>query len=116
MSLTPDWVEFLTQEGFPAAHWSRIGRGNDPDNVIFDWARRNGHVLFTHDLDFGTLLALTRAVGPSVVQLRTQDVLPGKAGRVLVSVLKEHEKVLESGAIVVVEEHRARVRILPLTP
>ena len=24
------------------------------------WARDNGHVVFTHDLDFGTLLALTR--------------------------------------------------------
>jgi predicted nuclease of predicted toxin-antitoxin system len=40
------------------------------------WARENGHVVLTHDLDFGTLLALTRANGPSVVQVRAQDVLP----------------------------------------
>jgi len=40
------------------------------------WAREHVHVVFTHDLDFGTLLALTRASGPSVIQVGSQDVLP----------------------------------------
>jgi len=31
------------------------------------YAQDHGYVVFTHDLDFGTLLALTRARGPSVV-------------------------------------------------
>lgn len=44
--------------------------------TVMGWARENGHVVFTHDLDFGTLLALTRASGPSVVQVRAHDVLP----------------------------------------
>ena len=30
-----------------------------------DWALTNGYAVFTHDLDFGTLLALTHATGPS---------------------------------------------------
>ena len=38
------------------------------------WAGEHGSVVFTHDLDFGSLLALTQAVGPSVIQVRTQDV------------------------------------------
>jgi len=42
------------------------------------WARANGHVVFTHDLDFGTTLALTHAAGPSVIQVRGQNVLPGQ--------------------------------------
>ena len=37
------------------------------------WARENGYVVFTHDLDFGTLLALTRDAGPSVIQVRTHE-------------------------------------------
>lgn len=32
------------------------------------YARANGLVVFTHDLDFGVLLALTRGAGPSVLQ------------------------------------------------
>jgi hypothetical protein len=38
------------------------------------YGREHGYVVFTHDLDFGALLALTRARGPSVLQVRTQSV------------------------------------------
>jgi predicted nuclease of predicted toxin-antitoxin system len=78
------------------------------------WARSNGHVVFTHDLDFGTALALTHAAGPSVLQMRTQDVLPDRAGPVIAAALRQHESDLAAGALVVVDESRSRVRVLPL--
>ena len=77
------------------------------------WAHANGYVVFTHDLDFGTLLATTRAQGPSVIQVRTQDVMPQNLGSRLVEILRQHESVLESGALITVDEVRARMRILP---
>jgi len=40
-----------------------------------DWAKDNGYVVFTHDLDFSALLAATQAECSSVIQVRTQDVL-----------------------------------------
>jgi predicted nuclease of predicted toxin-antitoxin system len=40
------------------------------------WARNNDYLVFTHDLDFGILLAHSRDSGPSVIQVRTQDVTP----------------------------------------
>ena len=49
-----------------------------------EWAQTNGYVVFTHDLDFGTLLALTQGVAPSVVQLRSQDVLPQSRKEIVV--------------------------------
>ena len=45
-----------------------------------DWARNNQHVVFTHDLDFGTMLALSHEAGPSVLQVRTEDTLPDYSG------------------------------------
>jgi predicted nuclease of predicted toxin-antitoxin system len=81
---------------------------------IMAWARSNGYVVFTHDLDFGTALALTHAAGPSVLQMRTQDVLPAHAGPVIAASLRQHESDLAAGALVVVDEARSRVRILPL--
>lgn len=45
------------------------------------WARANDRIVFTHDLDFGRLLALAGRVGPSVMQVRTQDVLPPPTDR-----------------------------------
>ena len=32
-----------------------------------DWALRHDYIVFTHDLDFGTMLALSHATGPSVL-------------------------------------------------
>ena len=78
------------------------------------WARENGYVVFTHDLDFGTVLALTRAVGPSVIQVRAHDVLPTHLELVVVSTLRTHEPQLLKGAIVTVDESRGKVRTLPI--
>ena len=59
-------------------------------------------------------LALTGASGPSVLQVRAQDVTPANLKDVVTAALLEHEDAIESGAIVVVDEARSRVRILPL--
>ena len=55
------------------------------------WAVANQYVVFTHDLDFGTLLALTHAVGPSVIQVRGQDILPDHMGSLILAALRRHE-------------------------
>jgi len=67
MNLSPMWIESLTSAGITASHWSLIGAGNADDATIFSWAKKNGFVIFTHDLDFGSMLALTKADAPSVL-------------------------------------------------
>lgn len=114
MNLSPAWAEILSQAGFPAAHWSNVGPPDAPDVELLEWARNNGHVLFTHDLDFGALLALTEADGPSVIQVRTQDVTPSHLAAILIATLRQHEDSLNRGALIVLDQIRARVRILPL--
>ena len=56
MNLTPKWVQFFEQQGWHAVHWRTIGEPRDSDRTIMDWAREHGYVVFTQDLDFGTLL------------------------------------------------------------
>jgi predicted nuclease of predicted toxin-antitoxin system len=114
MNLSPDWVEFLRGEGFEAVHWSSVGDPRASDSVIMEWARNAGHVVFTHDLDFCALLAARQAAGPSVAQVRTQDVLPGAIGRDVVRVLRMRAATIEEGAIVTVDKVGARVRVLPI--
>jgi predicted nuclease of predicted toxin-antitoxin system len=80
-----------------------------------DWARAHRCVVFTHDLDFGATLAATRAAGPSVIQVRAQDFSFTHLEAILVATLRRHEAELEAGALIVVDEARARVRVLPLT-
>lgn len=113
MNLSPDWVKVLTDAGWESVHWSTVGDMRATDDVIMSWARENGYIVFTHDLDFGVLLALTQAESPSVIQVRTQDVFPEVLGSRLVKVLQEHQAALEKGALLTVDEAKARVRVLP---
>ena len=114
MSLLPEWVAVLERAGWEAIHWSTVGNPRAEDVEIMAWARAQKHVVFTHDLDFGTLLALTRAGSPSVIQVRTQDVTPAAIGALVVNALRQFEGTLEKGALIVLDEARARARILPL--
>jgi hypothetical protein len=63
MNLSPLWVEVLRQGGWEAIHWSQVGDPRAPDETVMDWARATGHVVLTHGLGLGTLLALTRVGG-----------------------------------------------------
>ena len=84
------WVDVLSGAGFEALHWSVVGPRNSPDGEILLWAREHGHALFSHDLDFGTILAATGATAPSVVQLRGQDVDPETVGSAAILAIREH--------------------------
>ncbi|MEA3411604.1 MAG: DUF5615 family PIN-like protein [Pseudomonadota bacterium] len=114
MNLSPNWVEELDKHGYHSIHWSAIGDPAAPDRDVMRWARTNGYVVFTHDLDFGTMLALTHASGPSVIQVRGQNILPDHIAPIVVAALNQHGSELAAGALVVVDEAKSRVRILPL--
>ena len=113
MNLSPDWVKVLQDAGWESVHWSTVGDIRAADEIIMAYAREHGYIVFTHDLDFGVLLALTRAESPSVIQVRTQDVFPEVLGDKLIRVLQEHQSALEKGVLLTVDEDKSRVRILP---
>src|SRR5262249_34474205 len=114
MNLSPDWAPYLAAQGWQAVHWSTVGDPKATDRTLMDWALANRYVVFTHDLDFGTLLALTHAAGPSVFQVRAQNILPDHLGPIVIAALQQHDADLATGAIVVVDETRSRVRVLPI--
>jgi len=91
-----------------------VGEIGAPDVVIMDWARKNEHIVFTHDLDFGTALALTKAEKSSVIQGRTQNVTVTHLSRMVISSLETYKDILLKGALLVLDEDKKRIRILPL--
>lgn len=115
MNLSPRWCEILRAAGYATVHWSEVGDPRASDATIMEWARRNDYVVLTHDLDFSAILAATRAAGPSVVQMRGQNVLPSGCGPLLLKVLEEYATELLSGALLVADDAKSRVRILPLS-
>ena len=114
MNLSPQWVSVFENAGWEAQHWSFIGKANAPDKKIFEYAKSNGYVIFTHDLDFGTILAATNTDFPSVIQIRIQDVTPEHLSGYIISAAHQFEKHLEAGALITIDEKKSRARILPL--
>src|SRR6266481_2728280 len=100
MNLSPDWVKVLAAQGWETVHWSSIGDIRATDQIIFHWARENAYVVFTHDLDFGAILAATNADAPSVFQIRVQDVFPQVFSKRVIQVFREYASMLESGALI----------------
>jgi predicted nuclease of predicted toxin-antitoxin system len=114
MNLGPAWVETLRKAGWEAAHWSALGNPRCTDAEIMRFARDHDWIVFTNDLDFGALLAHTRAGKPSVLQVRARDVSPESLAPLVIRVLRQFPAELESGALISVDETSQRIRLLPL--
>jgi predicted nuclease of predicted toxin-antitoxin system len=65
-------------------------------------------------LDFGAILAVTKAKSPSVIQIHTQDVTPNALKEVVFAAISQYQQLLQSGALIVVNQRKLRARILPL--
>ena len=114
MNLSPAWCGMLAAAGHDAVHWSSVGAATAPDALVLAWAYAHGYVILTHDLDFGAILAASRGRGPSVVQIRTQDVAPDKLGPMIISALVQCADLLARGALVSIDAETMRARALPL--
>jgi predicted nuclease of predicted toxin-antitoxin system len=97
-----------------AVHWSTIGNISAPDFEIMHHAVQHGYIVFTHDLDFGMLLATSRTRRPSVIQIRSQDVLPSAIGETVVRAIAATRAHLEAGALITIDPARHRIRLLPI--
>jgi predicted nuclease of predicted toxin-antitoxin system len=68
MNLSVEWIPALEEAGWSAVHRSAIGDPHADDATVMAWALAQGHAVFTHDLDFGTALALTEKGDKSNLQ------------------------------------------------
>jgi predicted nuclease of predicted toxin-antitoxin system len=102
------------EAGFAAIHRSAIGHSTAADRETTEFAAANGYIAFTHDLDFGMLLASHNPNRPSVIQIRSQDVLPGAIGEIVLRAIRPAQPHLEAGALVTVDPLRHRIRLLPI--
>ena len=89
-----------------------LGGSADPELLAF--AREESRVIVAADTDFGELLALGQGTLPSVVLFRREQRRPHEQAQTLLDNLDQFQNALESGAIVVIEAQRIRVRLLPI--
>jgi predicted nuclease of predicted toxin-antitoxin system len=114
MNLSPRWAPALRDEGWEAVHWADVGDQAEEDDAIARWARENQAIVLTQDLDFGEILAITNADGPSTVLLRTRAVRVEQLAARLMPILRQAEEAFDEGALLVISNGAERLRLLPL--
>ena len=112
--ISPRTVEFLRRRGHDAVHVRELAMQRAADRRLTEKARADERIVLTFDLDFGEILALGVVDRPSVVIFRLEDERAVSVNRRLEAVLSEQSKALEHGALILVEDARYRVRLLPI--
>ena len=112
--ISPGTVEFLRRRGHDAVHVRELTMQRADDRLIAERARSERRILLTFDLDFGAILAVGVVDRPSAVIFRLADERADSVNRRLEAVLSDQAEALQSGALILVEDARYRIRMLPI--
>jgi predicted nuclease of predicted toxin-antitoxin system len=114
MNLSPRLAYILSEAGLESLHWASVGPPEASDAVIMTFARDHDYVVLTYDLDFSAILAATQSLKPSVVQIRSGNISPGRLGPAILPLLRQMATELGNGAVLTIDLPKSRLRLLPL--
>ena len=114
-ALSPALADALRKAGHDAVHVRDIGLAAADDEAIFAKALTDDRIIVSADTGFGTMLALRSVNRPSVILFRQgSQRRPERQFSILMANLATVAESLNSGAVVIFEQSRIRVRMLPI--
>lgn len=114
LHIAPRTVQFLRTLGHDVLRVTDLLPATASDEIIVERAAQDQRIILTQDLDMTAIIALSRRQYPSLVTLRLSSVRIEFVNTVLQRTLPVLEYDLRQGALVTIEDHRIRVRRLPL--
>lgn len=114
MGVSQRVAAWLRTQGHEVLHLRDEGLHRLPNGQIFEMAKARRSVILTFDLDFGEIIAFSGESAVSVVLFRVNNTTSPFVISRLQTALPSAAEALQSGAIVVVEDSRHRIRRLPL--
>jgi predicted nuclease of predicted toxin-antitoxin system len=115
LHIAPRTVEFLKTLGHDVLRVPEVLPATAPDTEIIAYAVQARRTILTQDLDFSAEIALSGRSYPSVLLLRLSSSRIESVNRVLMGVLSGLEQDVLDGALITIEDHRVRLRRLPLS-
>ena len=107
-------AEVLKQAGFEAEDVKHLGMAGDGDLDLADYARAHRRVIVTADMGFASTVTYPLGSHAGIIVLRIPQELPTRIKiRRLLDVLREIDVSDLTGALVIVEMHRVRLRRPP---
>ena len=114
MNIPLKYEALLAERGIIPLRWSDVGSPSAADTEIMAYARENNYIVLTYDLDFSTILSVTRELKPSVAQIRASIFHAEQAVDLITTALFQNSAEMEKGAILSIDLKKARLRLLPL--
>jgi predicted nuclease of predicted toxin-antitoxin system len=104
----------LRQLGHECTHVGEVGMSKATDREILALAVEELATIVTLDADFHTMVAVSGALGPSVIRLRVQGLEADAIVQVIQKALSVFQADLETGALVTVKGHKTTCHKLPV--
>ena len=116
MGLDARLADWLRARGHDALHLRHLGMQRESDDNIPAKAIAENRVVLSCDLDFGEIVASSKAANSRVELFRLANYRLSHITERLEATLPELATRLSAGAIVTIEETRFRIRRLPILP
>jgi predicted nuclease of predicted toxin-antitoxin system len=107
-------MHLLKKEGFNSRHISLSDKPDMDDFGIIEMARYQDEIILTHDLDFGAILSVTGQTKPYVIIFRMHNINARVILNKLLQNINDIKDILETGAIIIIDNDKTRVRKLPI--
>ena len=104
----------LRDLGYECVHVGEAGMSTAADEEILGFALGKNAVVVTLDADFHAILAVSAAVGPSVIRIRIQGLRAEEISECVRSVATGFEKELKAGSLVTVKTRKTTCHELPI--
>src|SRR5471030_415301 len=101
-----DAAALLRSLGYDCIHVSEIGMSKSTDEEILAFSLGRKAVVVTLDADFHTILAVSGAIGPSVIRVRLQGLGAPETVALVRKVLAGFEADLARGSLITVKARK----------
>ena len=112
--LPRDAASRLRDLGYECVHVGDVGMSTADDKEILGLALAQAAVVVTLDSDFHAILAVSGAVGPSVIRIRIQSLRAEEISECVRSVATGFESELKAGSLVTVKTRKTTCHELPI--